>query len=101
MKKTILLKTIMIMVILIVSTVFTSCGNSIKETDVSYAGPMLDNVLSGIKDKDYDKFSKDFSSIMKNAITGDYFSRSHYVIIAQHWKYNTHDMHSCLTYGFP
>lgn len=56
-------------------TLSAGCSNAKKltESDVSYAGPILDNILSGIKDKDYDKFSKDFSTTLKNAITKSKF----------------------------
>ncbi len=49
------------------------CSTQTTETDVSYAGPMLDNVLNGIKDKDYAAFSQDFSSSMKSAFTQEQF----------------------------
>lgn len=51
-------------------TLSAGCSNAKKltESDVGYAGPILDNILSGIKDRDYDKFSKDFSTTLKNAI---------------------------------
>jgi hypothetical protein len=74
MKKSILLKIIAVIVMtLMLGTLLTGCGNKISESDVSYASLMLDNVLAGIKDKDYDKFSKDFSGNIKNAITKDKF----------------------------
>jgi hypothetical protein len=51
------------------------CAAGLKETDVSYAGPMLDQVLLGIKDRDYDAFSKDFGPEMKAAMTEDSFNQ--------------------------
>jgi S-ribosylhomocysteine lyase LuxS involved in autoinducer biosynthesis len=67
-------------IIIILSLVFlfagisAGCSKKISETDVSYAGPILDNVLSGINNKDYEKFSKDFSSQMKDALTKEKFN---------------------------
>lgn len=51
------------------------CGKKITEADISYAGPMVDNMLAGIKDKDYKEYTKDFSSVMLKAVTEDSFNQ--------------------------
>ena len=42
-------------------------------SDYSYADEILDNILAGIKNRDYAKFSLDFSDSVKNAIPEDRF----------------------------
>ncbi len=44
------------------------CGKSLSETEVSYAGPAVDNLLEAIARKDYGQFSRDFSERMKAGI---------------------------------
>lgn len=59
---------------LIAAVVFSFAGcSSLSETDVSYAGPMLDNVLTGIKDNNYAEFTKDMDDAMKKALPEDTF----------------------------
>lgn len=43
------------------------------ESDVSFAEPMVDNMLAGIKDKNYSQFSHDFTDKMKSVMTEDKF----------------------------
>jgi hypothetical protein len=43
-------------------------GKGPLESDFPYAASMVDTVLAGIAEKDYGKFSKDFSEAMKGAI---------------------------------
>lgn len=62
------IKFVMMMVIAISGMLLTGCGKELSETDVPYAGPMLDNILEGIADQDYEKFSKDFSPNMKESV---------------------------------
>ena len=50
------------------------CGNRLNEADVSYAGPVIDNILQAIEAKDYGKFSQDFSEKMKAGIGEKNFS---------------------------
>lgn len=49
------------------------CSKGLTESDVSYAGPVLDNILEGIAERDYEKFSRDFSERMKEAVPPDDF----------------------------
>jgi hypothetical protein len=51
-----------------------AAAKPLQETDVGYAGAMLDQVLSGIRDKDYAAFSKDFGNDMKAAMPEDSFN---------------------------
>lgn len=53
---------------------FTGCGQKLTEADVSYGSAITDNILEGIKDKDYNKFARDFSDTMKKAITEQSFN---------------------------
>lgn len=62
----------MILTISMVGTL-SACGAKSSESAVIYAGPILDNVITGIKDNNYNEFSKDFSEQMKNAITQEKF----------------------------
>ncbi|KLU62380.1 hypothetical protein CEB3_c12410 [Peptococcaceae bacterium CEB3] len=65
---------IMTVVIFMLGSLLTGCGSQkISQSSVSYAGPILDNVLAGIKDKDYAQFSRDFGSAMKNGLPQDKF----------------------------
>jgi hypothetical protein len=53
--------------------VITGCQKGLGESDVPYAAPLVDNVLAGIADRDYAKFSMDFSDAMKDAINEEGF----------------------------
>jgi hypothetical protein len=53
--------------------VFPGCGRVISERDLPFAGDILDNVLAGIAERDYEKFSRDFSVAMKEAIAKEGF----------------------------
>lgn len=46
-------------------------SGQVTEADVPYASDMVDNMLAGIKEKDYAKFSKDFTDTMKSAMKED------------------------------
>ena len=65
--------TIIMVLLLAVVAALTGCTNKLDESDVSYAGEMVDNMLAGIEDRDYDAFSRDFSDTMKSAMTEDSF----------------------------
>jgi hypothetical protein len=75
MRKSILVKIVMMMAIaLITGTLLPGCGSkSLSEADVNYAGPILENVLTGMKEDNYADFSKDFSDQMKAALTQENF----------------------------
>ena len=75
MKRNVLSKiVIMIAITLIAGTLLSGCGaKSLSESDVSYAGPILDNVLTGIRDNHYNEFSRDFSDKMKTTLTQENF----------------------------
>lgn len=64
---------LVMIVIVSLSMLSAGCGKKLTETDVPYAKPMLDNILAGIAEKDYSKFSKDFSEPMKTGIQEDDF----------------------------
>jgi hypothetical protein len=63
-----------LVIVLLAGALLAGCGKVLTESDVSYAGPLLDNMLSGIRDKDYREFSKDFGAEMKTAMTEDAFN---------------------------
>jgi hypothetical protein len=75
MKKNVFAKVISLGLIVLMGASLAGCAGSLKESDVSYAGPMLDNVLAGIKDNNYSEYSKDFDDTMKNAMPQDKFSQ--------------------------
>lgn len=64
---------LILLAIVLPGMLLTGCGKGLAESDVSYAGPMLDNILAGIAARDYDKFSKDFSERMKEGIPEEDF----------------------------
>lgn len=53
--------------------VLAGCGKVLAEADVPYAASMLDEVLEGIAERDYRKFSRNFSDAMKEAIDEEAF----------------------------
>ena len=62
------------LITIMAGVLLTGCGQKLTEADVSYGSEITDNVLQGIKDKDYNKFARDFSDTMKNAITEQSFN---------------------------
>ncbi len=46
----------------------------ISEADVPYAGPMAENILAAIENRDYEAFSKDLGDTMKAAMTKEAFN---------------------------
>ncbi|QAT40897.1 DUF3887 domain-containing protein [Clostridium sp. JN-9] len=62
------------LITIMAGVLLTGCGQKLTEADVSYGSEITDNVLEGIKDKNYNKFSRDFSDTMKNAITEQSFN---------------------------
>jgi len=50
------------------------CGQRLAESDVPYAAPLLDNLLTGLAERDYGKFSTSFSPAMKDALGEGAFS---------------------------
>jgi hypothetical protein len=76
MKRSILAKIVMMMaIILITGTLLPGCGTKgLSEADISYADPILENVLTGMKEHNYKEFSRDFSDQMKAALTEENFA---------------------------
>ncbi len=60
-------------IIAVFGMLLPGCGRGLSESDVAYAGPMLDNILTGIADRDYGKFSRDFSEKMKDTVKEEDF----------------------------
>ena len=54
-----------VMVIFLANLFLAGCGAKLQEADVAYARPILDNIIEAIRERDYGKFSKDFSEKMK------------------------------------
>jgi hypothetical protein len=50
-----------------------SCEPRVLESEVAFADPILDNMLSAIAENDYGKFSVNLSDAMKSAIEKDGF----------------------------
>jgi hypothetical protein len=50
-----------------------ACGSGLVESDIPFAPAMLDNALAGIAERDYGKFSKDFSTAMKDGVSEESF----------------------------
>lgn len=73
MKKTIWIKALAVALTAVLGFSLAGCSGGLSESEVSYAGPALDNVLAGIKDKDLSEFSKDFDDTMKNIYTQEVF----------------------------
>lgn len=70
----ILLKIIIIIAILIIGILLAVFVKKITENDVNYAGPMLDKILTGIKNENYYELLSDASSNMKNDFTEKKFN---------------------------
>jgi hypothetical protein len=79
----------MIAALLMLTALFTGCaGNNaaqgspqasqgndtLSAEDVAFAEPLVDNMLAGIRDKDYAVFSRDFSDATKSLMTEDKFN---------------------------
>ncbi|MGB9750391.1 MAG: hypothetical protein ACPLWB_06105 [Caldisericia bacterium] len=65
-----------------------SCGTKIDVNKVrEYADPMTENLLIGRNEKNYEKYSKDFSDKMKKAITKEKFIESIDLIEGKIGKY--------------
>jgi len=65
-----------------------SCGTKIDVNKVrEYADPMTENLLIGRNEKNYEKYSKDFSDEMKKAITKEKFIESVDLIEGKIGKY--------------
>lgn len=75
MKKSVLAKIVLLLtIVLIAGTLLSGCGSkSLSEAEVSYTGPILENVLTGMKEDSYADFSRDFSDQMKAALTQENF----------------------------
>ena len=73
MKKGFLFKAVSFGLIVLMGMSAAGCAAKLSETDISYAGPMVDNLLAGIKDSNYTEFSKDFTDTMKGALNQDNF----------------------------
>jgi hypothetical protein len=58
----------------LIAAVLAGCGSAIKESDLSYASPMVDSLLSAVQAKDYAKFSTDLGDKMKASMTEDNFT---------------------------
>jgi hypothetical protein len=55
--------------LILISGIFLAgCRKTLEETDVMYAGPMLDTILEGIRAGNYDQFTRDFSEKMKDSL---------------------------------
>jgi len=78
---------ILIFLIFLVSILSFSCSkidvNKVRE----YADPMTENLLIGRNERDYEKYSKDFSDEMKNAVTYEKFIESVNLIEGKIGKY--------------
>lgn len=46
-------------------------SGALTAEDMAYAEPLVDNLLAGIKDRDYAVFSRDMTDLMKSAMTED------------------------------
>lgn len=60
--------TVVAVVLLMLVVAAAGCVAKLKEADVRYAGPMVDNLLAGIAAGDYDVFSRDLDETMLKAI---------------------------------
>ena len=61
--------------LVLLAAVFAGCSKAdeTESEDYGYAEEMVDNILAGIKDRDYAVFSRDFSDTMKNALPEESF----------------------------
>lgn len=67
---------------------FISCGTKIDVNKIrEYADPMTENLLIGRNERNYEKYSKDFSEEMKKAVSSDKFLESCDLIEGKIGKY--------------
>lgn len=77
-----------ILLILSFLILFISCGTKIDVNKIrEYADPMTENLLIGRNERNYEKYSKDFSDEMKKAVTHDKFLESCDLIEGKIGKY--------------
>ena len=62
-----------VIVILGFSLLAAGCSRGLDESEVPYADSMLENILEGIAERDYSKFSMDFSENVKSAVKEEDF----------------------------
>ena len=58
----------MLMVLFLPGLMLTGCEPPLKASEVAFAEPILDNMLTSMEARDYQKFSADLSDAMKEAI---------------------------------
>jgi hypothetical protein len=63
----------LMMAVFTAGLVLAGCQKGLGESDIPYAASMVGNVLAGIADRDYARFSMDFSGAMKEAINEEGF----------------------------
>lgn len=69
-------KLLIILVILFTLVISTAClSNGITEEIKSYANPITEDILEGLNDNDYNKFSNNMSDVMKEALPKDKFEK--------------------------
>ncbi|WP_125154317.1 DUF3887 domain-containing protein [Clostridium rectalis] len=64
---------VVIGVLVIGGVLFSGCGKKMEEKNVSYAPIVLDNIIKSLEEKNYEKFSQNFSEEMKKAISKEKF----------------------------
>jgi len=62
-----------VIVIVVFGLLAAGCSRGLDESQVPYADSMLENILEGIAEQDYGKFSSDFNENMKDAVKEDDF----------------------------
>lgn len=55
------------------ATVFTGCTKKLTQEDVKYSDEILDGMIEGMNEDDYEKFSENFSDAMKKALNEEKF----------------------------
>lgn len=69
-------KLLLILIIVFTLVINTAClSNGITEEIKSYANPIAEDILRGLNDNDYNKFSNSMSDVMKEALPKDKFEK--------------------------
>lgn len=82
---------ILLAMVLIVTAgaLFKGCSTKLSESQVEYADPIIDNILEGIRETDYEMFSKDFGSTMKSTIKEEDFNSFTSSMSSQYGDYSS------------
>jgi len=88
--KKVLLLAICLLLVLVLGGCSKKVSVSVSQQNVLvYADPIADNLLTGFNEKNYSKFSRDFSEQMKNGLSKPVFNQTRQQIVSKLGLYKT------------